>query len=190
MPEQPNWRELPDRTSDAAIKRRAWQRGVIAGAKRATKGRSYQFLRVLSISPRLFRPYLLWNARLMPRGRLDRKLTEVVIIRTAWLCGSRYEWTQHRAIGKSVGLTEQQIDAAGAEPDSDVLDDRMRPLLAAIPELLDDHALAEDTHDRLREFLSPAELLEFIMLVGTYSALAGALNSFGAPLESAWSKRR
>jgi alkylhydroperoxidase family enzyme len=82
----PRWHELPDRTDDPAIRRSLPQRAAIALAKRLTRGRSYQFLRVLSIDRRLFRPFLAFNLRLMPRGRLDRRDTEAVILRTAWLC--------------------------------------------------------------------------------------------------------
>jgi alkylhydroperoxidase family enzyme len=188
MTEQPRWNERPDRTNDSAINRRAQHRAVTALAKRATKGRTYRFLRVLSINPRLFFAYLFWNSRLMPRGKLPRQQTEAVIIRTAWICGSKYEWTQHCALGRRLGMSKEQVDAAGADPTSEVLDAQTRLLLAAIPEVLDDHVLSPETDTALREFLSPALMMEFIMLVGTYSALAGALNTFGLPLEKAWDR--
>ena len=50
-------------------------------------------------------------------------------------CRSKYEWTQHVAIGK---------------------------------------------------LFSHSEILEFVMPVGNYAMLAGALNSFGVPIERAW----
>ncbi|MGB0871806.1 MAG: carboxymuconolactone decarboxylase family protein [Solirubrobacterales bacterium] len=186
MDSSPNWHELPDRTDDDRISRFFLHKGVIALAKRATRGRSYQFMRVVSINRRLFRPFLAWNARLMPFGKLERRQTEAVILRTAWLCRSRYEWTQHVAIGKSVGLTDEQIDAIGADPTNEVLDETTRALLAAVPEVLDSHALNPETFDALGEFLTPAAILEFVMLVGNYAMLAAALNSFGVPLERAW----
>ena len=62
---------------------------------------------MLSIDRRLFRPFLAFNLRLMPRGRLDRRDSEALILRTAWLCGSRYEWIQHRALARRAGLTPE-----------------------------------------------------------------------------------
>lgn len=183
---EPHWRELPDRTGDPAVERSRWQRLAIAAARRATRGRSYQFLRVLSIDRRLFRPFISFNARLMPRGRLDRRDTEALILRTAWLCGSRYEWTQHRAIGRRVGLTAGQIEAIATDPESHALEERTRRLLAIVPELLDDHAVAESTYEALAGTFAPAEILEAVMLVGSYAMLAGALSTFGVPLEDAW----
>lgn len=185
-PADHNWHDLPDRTNDSQIKRSWLHKGAIRLAKRGTRGRSYQFLRVVSIDRRLFRPFLLWNARLMPRGKLSRQQTEAVILRVAWLVRSKYEWTQHRAIGRSAGLTSEQVVAAASDPANPVLDEHTRIMLSAIPELLENHALEKGTFDELAQFLSHAQILEFVMLVGNYAMLAGALNTFGVPLERAW----
>lgn len=190
MSHEPNWHAKPDRTDDPKIRRNAFTRVVTAGARRKTKGYSFQFMRVLAINGRLFLPYLFWNSRVMPKGKLTRKQTEAVIIRVAWLCQSEYEWTQHKAIGRHNGFTKEQVEAAGPDPTSDLFDGEIKALLAAVPELLEDHVLSDQSYDALRAFLSPALILEFIMLVGTYAALAGALNSFGVPLEDAWQHAR
>lgn len=186
MSEYP-WHKTPDRTNDPDIRRSALSRGITAIAKRVTKRRSYHFMRVLSINGRLHVPYLIWNSRLMPRGKLPRTQTEAVILRTAWLCGSEYEWTQHKAIGRSVGLSAAQVEAAGPVPASDLFDPQTKLMLAGVEELLKDHKLSDATYAALRADLAPKLILEYVMLVGTYSALAGALNSFGVPLEDAWS---
>ncbi|MBJ7354001.1 MAG: carboxymuconolactone decarboxylase family protein [Thermoleophilaceae bacterium] len=190
MNQAPNWHAKPDRTDDPAIRRNALSRIVTAGARRKTKGRSFQFMRVLAINGRLFLPYLLWNSRMMPNGKLTRQQTEAVIIRVAWLCQSEYEWIQHKAIGRRNELSEEQVEAAGPDSTSDLFDDEIKALLAAVPELLENHVLSDESYDALRAFLSPALILEFIMLVGTYAALAGALNSFGVPLEETWADTR
>lgn len=186
MEQQHDWHASPDRTEDPAIRRSLISRTVIAGARRFTKGRSYQFMRVLAINPRLHIPYVLWNSRMMPRGELPRAQTEAVIIQTAWVCRSEYEWTQHKAIGRGAGLTREQVEAAGPQPGSELFDEPTRLLLAGVDELLADRVLSDETYAALREFLSPRLILEYVMLVGTYAALAGALNTFGVPLESAW----
>jgi alkylhydroperoxidase family enzyme len=189
----PRWHELPDRTDAPGVERARRHRALIALARRLTRGRSYQFLRVLSINRRLLRPFLAFNARLMPFGKLDRRQTEALILRTARLCGSRYEWTQHRAIGLEAGLSEAEIEAIGSDPGGgspgpggEALEPELRDLLAIVPELLDEHTVSEVTYEHLARTLSPAEILEAVLLVGNYAMLAGALNSFGVPLERAW----
>ena len=185
----PRWHELPDRTEDPGIHRSRLHRGLIALARRLTKGRSYQFMRVVSIDRRLFRPFLAFNMRLMPLGKLDRCDTEALILRTAWLCGSRYEWTQHEAIGRRAGLTAEQIEAIASDPQSDLLGERSRLLLPIVPELLENHAIGEQTYETLARRFTPAQILEAVMLVGNYAMLAGALNTFGVPLEDAWGEK-
>lgn len=180
------WHAAPDRTNDPEIRRSLIGRGLVRIARAVTKGRGYQFMRVLAINRRLQLPYLIWNSRLMPRGRLPRTQTEAVILRTAWLCRSRYEWVQHRAIGRSVGLTAEQVDAAGPEPASELFDSTTRLLLTGVEQLLEEHRLSDDTYAALRKELAPKLILEYIMLVGTYAALGGALNTFGVQLEDAW----
>jgi 4-carboxymuconolactone decarboxylase len=46
---------------------------------------------------------------LMTRIKLDPKLREIAILRTAKVCGSTYEWTQHVPVARHVGVTENQI---------------------------------------------------------------------------------
>jgi alkylhydroperoxidase family enzyme len=185
----PRWHELPDRTEDPRIRRSPLHRGLIALARRLTRGRSYQFMRVVSIDRRLLRPFLAFNMRLMPLGKLDRRDTEALILRTAWLCGSRYEWTQHEAIGRRAGLSAEQIEAIASDPQSELLGERTRLLLPIVPELLESHAIGEQTYETLASHFSPAEILEAVMLVGNYAMLAGALNTFGVPLEDAWGEK-
>ncbi|MGH2958469.1 MAG: carboxymuconolactone decarboxylase family protein, partial [Solirubrobacterales bacterium] len=142
MTDARQWHNAPDRTNDPEIKRNVIGRAVTALAKRKTKGRSYQFMRVLSINRRLHLPYIFWNSRVMPTGKLTRQQTEAVIIHVAWLCQSEYEWTQHKAIGRHNGLTKEQVEAAGPDPSSDFFDDQIKALLAAVPELLENHVLS------------------------------------------------
>jgi len=182
----PVWHEaVPDRTNDPAIKRSPLHRAVIAAFKRGSRGRSYQFLRVVSIDKRLFRPFLAINARVMPLGKLPRRETEAVILRTAAVCGSRYEWTQHVALGRRAGLAGDEIELIAGNPGA-LQDDRLRLLMTATAEILSDRVLGEHTYDALRKRYRPAQILELVMLIGNYAMLAGALNTFGVPLEAAW----
>src|SRR5580692_7716816 len=48
---------------------------------------------------------------LLTRGKLDAKLREIAILRTAKVSKSVYEWTQHVPIAEAVGVSEAQIAA-------------------------------------------------------------------------------
>ena len=59
---------------------------------------------MLMHNTRLLRGFLGFASRMMPYGELPRCDTELVILRVAWNCRSRYEWGQHVNIGLRAGL--------------------------------------------------------------------------------------
>lgn len=183
---EPRWRrEKPERVNDPAIKRFIGHRWLIALARLVTRGRSYEIFRVVSINRRLLRPFLLFNLRLMPFGKLSRRQTELVILRVAAVCESRYEWRQHELIGRRASLTVAEIALIACDPAAGTFSHEDQVLLTATGELLSNHEVTDETWNVLREFLSPACVFELCMLVGNYAMLAGALNTFGVSLEPA-----
>lgn len=132
---------------------------------------------------KLFRPWLRFAARLMPYGTLDRRDSELVILRVGWNCRSRYEWGQHVIIGQREGLTAEEIARVARGPDAPGWGPRQSALLQAADELHHDRAIARGTWTRLAEHYTDAQLIEVGMLVGHYEMLAGVLNSVGLALE-------
>src|SRR5688500_10960009 len=53
---------------------------------------------------KLFRAWLRFAGRLMPRGRLSRRESELVILRVAHLRDSAYEFEHHVRLGRRAGL--------------------------------------------------------------------------------------
>jgi alkylhydroperoxidase family enzyme len=56
-------------------------------------------------------------------------------------------------------------------------------LLAAADELVDGYRVADDTWEVLADHLDEQQLMELVFVVGTYTALAMAFNSFGLELD-------
>lgn len=180
----PDWRpERPERYDDPAIKRTFADRLLVGLIKLATRRRSYEVFRVVTIRRGLLRPFLRYNARLMPFGKLSRRQTEMVILRVSAICRSEYEWIQHQPIGRRVGLTAEEIELIGTDRAESVFGSEDRAILAAVAELLAEHVLSDAMWDELRGFLEPSQILELCMLVGHYVGLAGALNTFGVRIE-------
>jgi AhpD family alkylhydroperoxidase len=125
---------------------------------------------------RLFRPWLRFAGRLMPRGTLPRSDTELLILRTAHNCDCSYEWSHHERLGKRAGLSAEEI-AAVARQQSNHFSERQQLLLAAADELHGERSLSDELWARLRPILSDAELIELCMLVGHYEMLAMTLNT-------------
>jgi alkylhydroperoxidase family enzyme len=132
----------------------------------------------------LFLPWLMFAGRLMPRGRLPRRDTELVILRVAHLCGSEYEWRHHERIGRRAGLTTEQVERVREGADPGGWSARETLLLRAVDELHETRNIADELWAGLRAEYSDAELIELCMLTGHYEMLAMTLNALRVQPES------
>ncbi len=129
----------------------------------------------------LTRRWLPFGGKLL-NGKIPARDRELLILRTGWNCGSEYEWAQHVVLGRSAGLTEDEIlripDGPGGEwapADS--------TLLRAADELHNDYSITDTTWHSLSEVYDAAQLIELPMLVGHYHMVAMTLNSLGVQLD-------
>jgi AhpD family alkylhydroperoxidase len=122
--------------------------------------------------PRLFRGWLRFAGRLMPGGKLPRRETELVILRVADLRGCAYEFEHHVRLGKRAGVTATDVDRIRTGSAADGWSDRERAILAATEQLHDTQDLDDATWTALRAYLSEADVVEFVLLVGHYEMLA------------------
>ena len=124
---------------------------------------------------RLFWPWLFFAGRLMPRGRLPRADTELVILRVAHRCGCEYEWAHHERMAQQVGLSAEEVARVREGPEA--FSGRQALVLEAVDELHEQRDLSDETWAGLRALLSDVELIELCMLSGHYEMLAMTLNS-------------
>lgn len=147
---------------------------ITRGLALATGGRPLNLFTTLGRHRGLFRAWLPFAGALMPRGKLRRADSEVVILRVAHNCGCEYEWRHHEHIARTAGLSSAQVEAVrgGGE-----LSARHRLLIEAVDELHCDRDLTDGLWERLRTELSDTELIELCVLVGHYEMLAMTLNA-------------
>ncbi|HWR48756.1 MAG TPA: carboxymuconolactone decarboxylase family protein [Pseudonocardiaceae bacterium] len=142
----------------------------------ATGGASNVFL-TLAKNPELFRGFVAFSGELLIDGRLPPVKRELLILRTAWLCQCDYEWGQHVRIGGAAGLTDEDITRVADELDPQAWSPLGYALLRATDELVENHRVERLTWDALADQFDERCLVELVMVVGTYVALAGVLNS-------------
>ena len=126
---------------------------------------------------RLFRGWLRFAGRLMPRGKLPRRDTELVILRVAHLRESEYEWRHHVRLGRRAGISADELERVKEGAAAGGWTPRERAILAAVDELNERGDLSDETWDRLREHLDERELIELVMLVGHYEMLATTITT-------------
>lgn len=137
---------------------------------------------LMNRNPRLFWAWLFFASRLMPWGKLSASTREMIILRTAWNCRSRYEWGQHVDIALRTGVTDDDIIAISRGPDA-FADDVSRALMSACDEMITDKCISDATWKTLSARYTEKLLIEIMILIGHYEMLAGLLNSSGLPLE-------
>lgn len=179
------WRELPaPRIAPARVSELPLPlRPLVAIAGRVVGGPPPNIFTTLARHGRLFVPWLMFAGRLMPGGVLPRRESELLILRTAHNCGSRYEWNHHERLGRKAGLTADEIERVRRGPAADGWSERERLLLGAADELHENRMIGEETWSGLRRLLGERELIEVPMLVGHYAMLAGTLLSLGVQPE-------
>jgi 4-carboxymuconolactone decarboxylase len=156
------------------------QRELIGGG-----GPTLNIFLTLARYPGLLRKWLPFGGKLLAGGKLTARDRELVILRSAFRCGARYEWAQHVAIAGTAGLTSDEIRRVATGPGDAGWSAADAGLLRAVDELHDDHCIGTDTWNALSGRYGTEQLIEIPMLAGHYAMLAGVLNSLGVQPESA-----
>jgi 4-carboxymuconolactone decarboxylase len=134
-------------------------------------------------NPELFRVWLPLGGYLLAAGKLSGHDRELLILRTAVLCESSYEWGQHVRISLDGGMERETIDRVPEGPDADGWSAHEAALLRAADELHEGSRISEATWETLAETFDEAQLIEATMVVGHYHMVAFALNSFEVELD-------
>ncbi|AZQ32338.1 carboxymuconolactone decarboxylase family protein [Streptomyces cyaneochromogenes] len=158
-------------------------RKLLATAARDPGGRIPNIFTTLVRHPDLYEQFLPFGGQLLRRGRLSEGHRELLILRTAWNTGARYEWGRHLPLAKAAGVTDTDIDRITEGPDAPGWTGLQRHLILAADELNRDARMSDTTWEALAEHFGDAELIEITMLVGQYHMVAFFLNSTGVELD-------
>jgi len=123
----------------------------------------------------LLAPFLGWAAALALEGRLPKRDHELLALRAARNCRSRFEWREHAAFARQAGLTDDEIDRVAAGSDVGWAHHELA-LLRAADELHRDTTISHATWTLLLEHYSTAELVEAVYVVGQYTMLSMVAN--------------
>ena len=159
----------------------SWAIAQVAG--RVTGGRPPNLFLTLGRHPGLFRGWLRFAGRLMPRGKLPRRETELVILRVAPVRDCRYEHDHHVRLGRRAGLSDAEIAAVADGAAAGSWAPREQVVLEATDELLADGDITDETWSRLSGTLDTRQLIELVMLVGHYEMLAKTINTIRIQLD-------
>jgi len=143
---------------------------------------SSNILGIFSWHPALAKAFFAFNNHLF-HSTLSARDREMVTVRIAWLRRGEYEWAQHVRMAKSVGMTQEEIDAIMAGPDSPVWGARDTALLRSVDEIAANQYVSDETWKRLAEDFDRKQLMDLVFTIGAYDLLAVAFNTFGLQLD-------
>ena len=141
--------------------------------------------RVLAHSPPMLRAYAGLARGLRYDAATPRALRELMILRTAQLTGSDYEWAHHRAMAAANGVPDEQVDALAAWRSSTLFDGRERAALRCAEEI-HDVALSDEAFAELEHELGPPATIELVLLAAFYEAVARLIQALGLEVEPAY----
>lgn len=147
-------------------------------------GPAVNIFRTLVRHPKLFKRWLVFANHVLFKSTLPERDREILILRTGWRCRAEYEWGQHVVIGKAAGLSDDEIvriaDGSDASGWKDPFD---AALVRAADELHDNSFVSDATWDALAARYTSQQLMDAVFVVGQYTLVSMALNTFGVQLD-------
>jgi len=162
--------EMPEKT-----------RNMITGGKSQLSGLNIN--KMMAHAENSVRHFMRLGNSLLTQAKLDARLRELVILRIAKLCNSKYEWYQHEIIARQVGVSEQQIDALRLDQDHSVFNSRELAVLRYTEEVTTNVKSSTEAFEELTKFLSHQELVELTLTIGFYTMVARFLENTEVEIE-------
>jgi 4-carboxymuconolactone decarboxylase len=123
------------------------------------------------------------SSALFTQIKLDPRMREIAILRTAKDCHSIYEWTQHVPAAKHVGVTDEQIAAIEKWSDAECFSEIERLVLQLTDEVNANVKGRQETVEALKRQLSSGEIIELLIIVGHWRQTASVLETLEVDLE-------
>jgi alkylhydroperoxidase family enzyme len=132
--------------------------------------------------PALYEAFLPLGSKLLYDSAFAPRERELLILRTAVVVRSPYEWGQHVYLAREI-FDDDHFERILVGPSAPGWSPRDAALLGAVDELHDTGALSDATWSRLTGHLDEAQLIELPMLVGQYHTMAYVFHTLGVQPE-------
>jgi 3-oxoadipate enol-lactonase / 4-carboxymuconolactone decarboxylase len=156
--------------------------GELGERVRELGAKQVNLYRSLAHAPQLLHAWIDWAWALRDRCATPRSLRELMILRTAVVMRSAYEWHQHVAMAQDAGVTDEQIEAVAAWQTSQLYDAPQRAALMLTDAMLTGH-VPDAVHDELARHFTDAEKVELVLTAGCYTMVPRVLDACRVPVE-------
>src|SRR5438093_5581116 len=140
--------------------------------------RSLNVFATLAHHPKLMKRWLVFANHVLAKSTLPARDRELLVLRTGWNCRAPYEWGQHVAIARGIGITDDEIVRVAEGPDADGWSEADAALLRAADELHNEQTVSDSTYSALSARYDAPGLLDLVFTVGQYHLVSMTLNAF------------
>jgi alkylhydroperoxidase family enzyme len=133
----------------------------------------------LAHHPKLMKRWMVFGNHVLAKSTLTPRDRELLILRTGWNCRAPYEWGQHVAIARSIGISDEEVSRIAEGPDAPGWSAADALLLRAADEIHTEQTLSDATYDALAARFDAQNLLDLVFTIGQYHLVSMALNAFG-----------
>jgi 4-carboxymuconolactone decarboxylase len=127
--------------------------------------------------------FLAMGRAILTNSALDPQLRELVILRVGALSKASYEVFQHRRVARSVGLSEEKIQAAVAPGSEAVLNELEQLLMRFTDVVVGEVKAPDELFQAVAARLSHRTLSELLLTIGFYMLVSRFLENTGVDIE-------
>jgi alkylhydroperoxidase family enzyme len=137
--------------------------------------------RALGHAPDLLRAWIHFAWALRGHDRTSRRLRELMILRTATLHHSQYEWHQHRRMARDAGVSEFQVAELEMWRTSEAFSPEERAALALTDAIVKGEVC--DEIDEIARYFDHEQRVELTVTAAFYAMVPRVLDALGVPVE-------
>ncbi|MGD9894659.1 MAG: carboxymuconolactone decarboxylase family protein [Dehalococcoidia bacterium] len=146
-------------------------------------GRVGNLFRTMGHSPQLLHQFMRLGSDIRSKTRLDGRLRELAILTVGRMTNAPYEYVHHIAIGRRVGITEEQIEGLPVWERHPAFSDRERAVLRYAEAVTRDIRVPDEVFVEVRSFLDEEEMVELTMAIAYYNMVVRFLEPMQVELE-------
>jgi len=123
------------------------------------------------------------NLHLLLTSTVPVRQRQIAIMRTAWICKSKYMWSSHLRTSLGFGLEPELFGPLQVGAGDPYFSEFEAAILLATDELVNDRCLSDESWRALSAEWDSKQLLDFMFTVGAYVLTAGVMRSAGIERE-------
>jgi alkylhydroperoxidase family enzyme len=145
-------------------------------------GKPVNLYRALGNHPALTAAWTEFANAIRHDSRTPRALRELMILRTAQIAHSEYEWAHHLRMARKADVSEAKIAALAGWRGSKAFDPRERAALA-LTEAVMACNVSDEVHAEVKRHFSDAEFVELSLTAGFYAMVSRMLDAMRVEMD-------